>query len=144
MDIQQEVEATRIGIYCDIVSLLIKEHERLSLPKTIVFSFLIKKDSMTPNSIFTAINKKDLVSKYLSLLSGNLSFLFVDYEYIIKAIHILIKNNLINLSGQFLLKTEKLNALNFIYIEKEFTKNAIEKSKILSEKQFMREVFSNV
>ncbi len=99
---------------------------------------------MTPNSIFTAINKKDLVSKYLSLLSGNLSFLFVDYEYIIKAIHILIKNNLINLSGQFLLKTEKLNALNFIYIEKEFTKNAIEKSKILSEKQFMREVFSNV
>lgn len=144
MDLKEELEVVQISIYCDIIPMLLKEHKTLSLVKLIVFSYLIKKENIVQNSIFTSANKKNIVNKYLSMLSGDLENLFISYEYIIKAIHILIQNDVINSNGIFLSTTNKKDFSDFVFKETDFTKKVIEKVKTMSDKQFMREVLSNV
>lgn len=144
MDLKQELEAVQISIYCNIVSMLLKEHQTLSLAKLIVFSYLVKKEAVTQCNIFTSNIKKDLINKYLSLLLGDIDKLFASYEYILKAINILKKNGFIDCNGTLISKTNKLNTDTFIYEENKFTKKVIEKAKNMSDAQFMREVLSNV
>lgn len=144
MELKKEVEITQISIYCDIVLMLIKEHHNISLLKLVVFSYLVKKENYLSNTVFKVTNKKDIVNKYLSLLVGDMDKLLVSYEYIIKAINILIKNNIVAFDGITVSKTEKLDISKFVYEEKDFTKKVIEKTKYMSDKQFMREVLSNV
>lgn len=146
MDLKQELETVQISIYCNIVSMLLKEHKTLSLAKLIVFSYLVKKEALTHCNIFTSNIKKDIINKYLSLLSGDIDRLFASYEYILKAINILNKNGFIDCNGIFISKTNKLNTGTFLYVyeENKFTKKVIEKTKTMSDAQFMREVLSNV
>ena len=144
MDLKQELEAVQISIYCNIVSMLLKEHKTLSLAKLIVFSYLVKKEALTPCNIFTSNIKKDIINKYLSLLSGDIDNLFASYEYILKAINILKKNGFIDCNGILISKTNKLNNFVYVYEENKFTKKVIEKTKNMSDAQFMREVLSNV
>lgn len=139
-----EVEIFQTSIYCNIITMLLKEHNSLSLNKLIVFSYLLKKESLIPHSVFRSTNKKDIVNKYLSLLSGDLNNLFYSYQYIIEAIHVLLRNEVIKLNGVFITKTNKLDIEKFVYKESDFTKKVIEKTKTMSDKQFMREVLSNV
>jgi hypothetical protein len=105
---------------------------------------LQKKESLIPYPVFRSTNKKDIVNKYLSLLSGDLNNLFYSYKYILEAIHILLKNEVLKLNGVFITKTNKLDIEKFVYKESDFTKKVIEKTKTMSDKQFMREVLSNV
>ena len=86
----------------------------------------------------------EIVNKYLSLLSGDLDNFFISYEYILKAIHILIKNEIIELKGILILTKDNMELSNFVFKENDFTKKVIEKAKTMSDKQFMREVLSNV
>lgn len=144
MDLNLEIEIIQTSIYCNIITMLIKEHTSLSVNKLIVFSYLVKKESLIQNSIFKASNKKDIVNKYLSMLSGDLNNLFSSYKYILSAIHILLKNEVLKLEGIILSKTNKLDIDKFVYHESDFTKKVIEKTKTMSDKQFMREVLSNV
>ncbi len=139
-----EVEIIQTSIYCDIVTMLLKEHKSLSLNKLIVFSYLLKKESLIPHPIFRSTNKKDIVNKYLSLLSGDLNSLFYSYQFILEAIHVLLRNEVIKLNGIFITKTNNLDIENFVYKESDFAKKVIEKTKTMSDKQFMREVLSNV
>lgn len=144
MELKKEVEITQISIYCDIVLMLIKEHQSISLMKLIVFSYLVKRESFLPNTVFKSTNKKDIVNKYLSMLSGDMDKLLISYEYILKAIHILVKNEIIIFDGFTISKTEKLDVSKFVYSEKDFTKKVIERTKYMSDKQFMREVLAHV
>lgn len=144
MDLNLEIEIIQTSIYCNIITMLIKEHTSLSVNKLIVFSYLVKKESLIQNSIFKASNKKDIVNKYLSMLSGDLNNLFSSYKYILSAIHILLKNEVLKLEGIIISKTNKLDIDKFVYHESDFTKKVIEKTKTMSDKQFMREVLSNV
>ena len=139
-----EEEIIQISIYCNIITMLLKEHNSLSLNKLIVFSYLLKKESLIPHPVFRSTNKKDIVNKYLSLLSGDLNNLFYSYQYILESIHVLLRNEVIKLNGVFITKTNKLDIENFVYKESDFTKKVIEKTKTMSDKQFMREVLSNV
>ena len=59
MDLNLEIEIIQTSIYCNIITMLIKEHTSLSVNKLIVFSYLVKKESLIQNSIFKASNKKD-------------------------------------------------------------------------------------
>lgn len=144
MELNLEVEIIQTSIYCNIITMLVKEHNSLSLNKLIVFSYLQKKESLIPYPVFRSTNKKDIVNKYLSLLSGDLNNLFYSYKYILEAIHILLKNEVLKLNGVFITKTNKLDIEKFVYKESDFTKKVIEKTKTMSDKQFMREVLSNV
>ena len=144
MKLNLEVEIIQTSIYCNIIPMLLKEHNSLSLNKLIVYSYLLKKESLIPHSVFKSTNNKDIVNKYLSLLSGDLNNLFYSYKYILEAIHILLRNELIKLNGTIITKTNKLEIEKFVYKEDEFTKKVIEKTKTMSDKQFMREVLSNV
>ncbi len=139
-----EEEIIQTSIYCNIITMLLKEHNSLSLNKLIVFSYLLKKESLIPHPVFRSTNKKDIVNKYLSLLSGDLNNLFYSYQYIFEAIHVLLRNEVIKLNGVVITKTNKLDIENFVYKESDFTKKVIEKTKTMSDKQFMREVLSNV
>ena len=78
------------------------------------------------------------------MLSGDLNNLFSSYKYILSAIHILLKNEVLKLEGIIISKTNKLDIDKFVYHESDFTKKVIEKTKTMSDKQFMREVLSNV
>ena len=122
----------------------LKEHKTLSLIKLPVFSYLTKKENLIQNSVFRTSNTKEIVNKYLSLLSGDLDNFFISYEYILKAIHVLIENEVIEQKGIFISKKNKLDISDFVFKENDFTKKVIEKSKTMSDKQFMREVLSNV
>ena len=144
MDLNLEIEIIQTSIYCNIITMLIKEHTSLSVNKLIVFSYLVKKESLIQNSIFKASNKKDIVNKYLSMVSGDLNNLFSSYKYILSAIHILLKNEVLKLEGIIISKTNKLDIDKFVYHESDLTKKVIEKTKTMSDKQFMREVLSNV
>ena len=144
MELKQELEIVQISIYCDIVMMLLKEHKTLSLIKLPVFSYLTKKENLFQNSVFRTSNTKEIVNKYLSLLSGDLDNFFISYEYILKAIHVLIENEVIEQKGIFISKKNKLDISDFVFKENDFTKKVIEKSKTMSDKQFMREVLSNV
>lgn len=144
MELNLEVEIIQTSIYCNVITMLLKEHNSLSLNKLIVFSYLLKKESLIPHPVFRSTNKKDIVNKYLSLLSGDLNNLFYSYQYILEAIHVLLRNEVIKLNGVFITKTNKLDIENFVYKESDFTKKVIEKTKTMSDKQFMREVLSNV
>lgn len=144
MELKQELEIVQISIYCDIVTMLLKEHKILSLVKLAVFSYLTKKENLIQNSVFRSSNTKEIVNKYLSLLSGDLDNFFISYEYILKAIHILIKNEIIELKGILILTKDNMELSNFVFKENDFTKKVIEKAKTMSDKQFMREVLSNV
>lgn len=144
MELKQELEIVQISIYCDIVMMLLKEHKTLSLIKLPVFSYLTKKENLIQNSVFRTSNTKEIVNKYLSLLSGDLDNFFISYEYILKAIHVLIENEVIEQKGIIISKKNKLDISDFVFKENDFTKKVIEKSKTMSDKQFMREVLSNV
>lgn len=144
MELKQELEIVQISIYCDIIMMLLKEHKTLSLIKLPVFSYLTKKENLIQNSVFRISNTKEIVNKYLSLLSGDLDNFFISYEYILKAIHVLIENEVIEQKGIFISKKNKLDISDFVFKENDFTKKVIEKSKTMSDKQFMREVLSNV
>lgn len=144
MELKQELEIVQISIYCDIIMMLLKEHKTLSLIKLPVFSYLTKKENLIQNSVFRTSNTKEIVNKYLSLLSGDLDNFFISYEYILKAIHVLIENEVIEQKGIFISKKNKLDISDFVFKENDFTKKVIEKSKTMSDKQFMREVLSNV
>jgi hypothetical protein len=144
MELKQELEIVQISIYCDIVTMLLKEHKILSLVKLTVFSYLTKKENLIQNSVFRASNTKEIVNKYLSLLSGDLDNFFISCEYIIKAIHILIENEIIELKGTFISKKDKTDFSDSVFKENDFTKKVVEKAKSMSDKQFMREVLSNV
>lgn len=144
MELEQELEIVQISIYCDIVMMLLKEHKTLSLIKLPVFSYLTKKENLIQNSVFRTSNTKEIVNKYLSLLSGDLDNFFISYEYILKAIHVLIENEVIEQKGIFISKKNKLDISDFVFKETDFAKKVIEKVKTMSDKQFMREVLSNV
>ena len=77
MELKQELEIVQISIYCDIVMMLLKEHKTLSLIKLPVFSYLTKKENLIQNSVFRTSNIKEIVNKYLSLLSGDLDNFFI-------------------------------------------------------------------
>ncbi|ALP36059.1 hypothetical protein ASL14_07640 [Paenibacillus sp. IHB B 3084] len=141
-----EAEVFQVSIYCDIILNIIIKHKILSVNKVLMFSYLIKKDRLIPNNIYNGNNTQDIIYKCISVLSGD----YVEYcnsiPYIIKAIHLL------NIKGRIGLENNQLHCLSEpekstdkpVYGESLFIEKAIEESRKLSEKQFLREVMNNV
>jgi len=139
--IDLELEVILTSTYSEIVLNVLKIHKNLSVIKTMVFAFLIKKRKFINANVYSASNKNDLVLKCISQLSG----LYKDYcenlKYIISAIHLLIVNGKLayNLGELMYVETSEI-----IIEEKSFINNAIRESKNYSDRQFLKEVVRNV
>jgi len=136
-----ELDIILTSTYAEIVFTILKTHKNLSVNKTLVFAYLIKKRKFINNEVYIASNKNDLILKCISQLSG----IFDDYcknlKYIISAIHLLIINKKISIHLDELIYIEKHE---IIIREKSFVNKTIEESKQYSDRQFLKEVIGIV
>ncbi|MFP7335059.1 hypothetical protein SFC23_17065 [Shouchella clausii] len=139
-----EAEVVQISIYCNIIVTILIKHKELSVNKLLFFAYIIRKERYMPNKIYNGNNTQDTLYKCISLISGD----FVEYcnsiEFILKAIHLLEKNRIIFFENNQLRCLEEGPKHKVIYEENLFIEKAIEFSKKISDKQFMREVIQNV
>lgn len=143
-NIELETETVQISIYCDIVLRILKSHEELSVNKILVFAYLIKKQKFIPIGIYKASNSKDVVFKCISMLAGDYKEYCNNIQFIIKALHLLISGEAVILANnQLKYKTDIVKG-NIIYSESNFIQKAIDESKKMTDRQFLKEVMYNV
>lgn len=135
-------ETIIVSIYCDVVLSILKKHTQLSVNKLVFFSYILKKGKFNEKEIYTAKNSKDLILKCVSILSGNFEDYCNDIEYILKAIHLLIKNGDLIKENDKLIYNSKNNSL--IYIENKFIEKCINNSYKITDRQFLKEIIHNV
>jgi hypothetical protein len=143
-NIELETETIQISIYCDIIVQILKRHIELSLNKLLVFAYLIKKERLIPYRIYKGNNSQDIVCKSISLLAGDYSEFCNSIQYIIKAIHLLITDEKIQLENSLLRCQPDFKINKTIYEENMFMEKAIEASKKMTDRQFLKEVTYNV
>lgn len=143
-NLEVEMETIQIGIYCNIVQNLLKKHEILSVSKTTLFTYLIKKEHFKVAKIYNANNSQDVIYKAVSLLAGEYNEYCENIGYILKAIHLLGIKNKILISNGFLRLEGNINVDKCFYKESPFLEKAIEESKKITDRQFMKEVITNV
>lgn len=137
-------EVLQIGIYCEVISRMLNEHNNLSLSKAVVFSYLIKKNKYESNRVYDGRHSVDLMYKSLSLLSGDFDGLSNSIGHILKSIHVLKSNGLIEFEDGNLKINSFKNDGKSLYGENVFLKKAIEESRNISNKQFFKEVLRSV
>lgn len=142
--IEIEMELIQIGIYCNIISDLINKYEQLSIIKISVFAYLIKKNKFIPNKVYTANNTQDIISKCISLLSGDYEEYCKSMKYIIKSMDILISANKLCVKNDLLIRNENTRVEKSIYVRDAFLENTIKSSNKISDRQFLKEVIQNV
>ncbi|TDL70016.1 hypothetical protein E2R58_12900 [Paenibacillus amylolyticus] len=142
--LQIEIESIQVSIFCEIVLDVLKKHRSLSINKVLVFAYLIKKERFIPKSVYNGNNTQDIIYKSLSLLSGDYLEFCNSVEFIIKAIHILKTSGDITVENDLLFVMDNMYISNNIFKETTFLEKAIEYSKNMNERQFMKEVTDNV
>lgn len=143
-NLELEAETLQISIYSNIVQNILKKHMVLSLNKIMLFSYLIKKDRFRLGKVYTANNTQDIVCKAISLISGEYLEYCDNVNFILKAVHLLLVNNKIKMEGNLLYLSDEIDTKRGIYQESPFIEKAIEVSKKMSDRQFMKEVIANV
>ena len=137
-----DAEVMQLSVYCDIVVGILKSIEELSINKVMVFAYILKKNRFYKKKVFTANSKVHIVIKALTLLNGLRDDYFYNIEYIVKAIDILVKKEIITVKDDNLLLKDKL------YVSKidipVFFKHVIEESENFTDRQFLKEVLDNV
>lgn len=96
-ELEKQYKILQLAIYCDIIPLVLKEHNNLSISKLIIFSYLIKKDNYYFKSIYDSKTKKNITERLISLLSGDMERLFDSIQFILRALDLLSKNKIINI-----------------------------------------------
>ncbi|MBU2702938.1 hypothetical protein Ga0466249_004073 [Sporomusaceae bacterium BoRhaA] len=136
-----ELDIVLTSTYTEIVLNILKIHKNLSVNKTLVFAYLIKKRKFINADVYTAANKNDLVLKCISQLSGLYNDYCENLKYIVSAIHLLIVNKKlsVNLDELIYIETSEI-----IIEEKSFINSAIHESKKYSDRQFLKEVVRSV
>ncbi|EHI97267.1 hypothetical protein CDLVIII_0532 [Clostridium sp. DL-VIII] len=135
-------EAIMLSGYCDIILGILQKHKQLSINKTLVFSYLIKKNKFNEKEIYSANNSKDILLKCISKLSGGFEDYCNSIEYIFKAIHLLIQNGDLLIEDDILNYNSKNNTT--IYMENNFIAKSINVSGKMTDRQFLKEVIHNV
>ncbi|OOP72804.1 hypothetical protein [Clostridium beijerinckii] len=143
-NLELEAEAIQISIYCDIIIQILKRHKELSINKILVFAYLIKKERFIPFKIYNGNNTQDIVFKCISLLSGDYDEYCNNIQYIIKSIHLLITDKLVQLDNNILSCNANVEITKVVYDENMFIEKSIEASKKMTDRQFLKEVVHNV
>ncbi|MET7043144.1 hypothetical protein WB006_04395 [Clostridium botulinum] len=143
-DLKLKIEVLQISIYSNIIKQILKRHNNLSVNKIIAFAYLIKKEKFIMYKVYTAKNTQDVVCKAISLLAGQYTEYCENITYILKAIHLLIEKEQIKINNNVLSVRENIEMEKAMYEENPFLQKAIEMSKKMTDRQFMKEVISNV
>ncbi|MGG3889607.1 hypothetical protein [Metabacillus fastidiosus] len=143
-DLKFQAETLQLSIYSEIILNLLDKHKEISLPKSLVFAYLVRKDKFESQRVYNGRHTSDTVYKSLSLLSGDYEEFCKSVEFILKSIHLLKENNLIILEENILKAGIDAKNSKSIYGESVFLTRAIEASKNMSDKQFLKEVLSSV
>ena len=139
-----EAETLQISIYVNIVLNMLKSHTALSVSKVLLFAYLVKKEKFRLGKIYLASNKQDIVYKAISLLYGEYAEYCENVKFILKAIHLLIQGNRIQMNNTLLSIKDGVEVEKSVYQEAPFLEKAIEESKKISDRQFMKEVIASV
>ena len=137
-----KAEVLLVSKYCLVLKQILCVHKQLSINKTLLFSYLLKNENNYYSALFNGNNSTDVVVKAISQISGRYNDYCKNIPYIIEAIHLLIENEDILLNNSILLCSEK-NIGKEKYSNK-FIQNAINESYNFSDRQFLKEVLSNV
>lgn len=143
-NLELESEVIQISMYMDIILNILKKHKELSIIKIMLFSYLIKKEVFRIGKVYSAGNTQDIVYKAISLLSGEYEEYCENLKFVLKSIHLLKTNNQVMMNGCLLYLANDIELNSKIYSESPFIEKAIEASKRMTDRQFMREVMANV
>ncbi len=143
-NLELESEVIQISMYMDIILNILKKHKELSISKIMLFSYLIKKEVFRLGKVYSAGNTQDIVYKAISLLSGEYEEYCENLKFVLKSIHLLKTNNQVMMNGCLLYLANDIELNSKIYLESPFIEKAIEASKRMTDRQFMREVMANV
>lgn len=135
-------ESIILSSYCDIILRIVEITKEISINKLMTLAYIIKKNKFMQEEIYKGNNTTDILLKFISGMSGAFEDYCNDIEYVLKAIHVLVKNkNLIIEDGQvklILIKKEPL------YRESKFIHKVLEESKKITDRQFLKEVIHHV
>lgn len=143
-NLELEAEAVQVSIYANIIPNVLKKHKVLSVSKMTFFAYAIKKEKYRLGKIYAANNTQDVVSKAISLLAGEYIEYCENIEFVLKAMHLLMECKWIKMEGVLLYLEDGIDVEKSIYEESPFIEKAIEMSKSMSDRQFMKEVIANV
>ena len=135
-ELEKQYKILQLAIYCDVIPLILKEHNNLSISKLMIFSYLIKKDNYYFKSIYDAKTKKNVTERLIS---------FDSIQFILRALDLLSKNKIIKIIDRcaFFNKDGKV-PIEHRYKISYFIHKSIEESRHISDEQFMKEVLGNV
>lgn len=141
LTIEQESEILQISHYSEIIIQILYMHKVLSLIKLITFAYIIKNGKY---DLYNSKNSKELTYRCISLLSGNYSDFINNIKPILKSINILVSNQRIELENSIVKLIRYKSVLNQMYEKESFIYKAINDSKRMSDRQFLKEVITNV
>ena len=78
------------------------------------------------------------------MISGEYIEYCENVKFILKAVHLLFTNSKIKMEGSLLYLSDENDVKKSLYQESPFIEKAIEVSKKMSDRQFMKEVIANV
>lgn len=137
-----KAEVLIVSKYCFVIKQILCVHKQLSVIKTMFFAYLLKNDNNYFSALFKGNNSNNLVLKSISQLSGNYSDYCINIPYIVESIHLLIEGGSLIINNSILLYNEHVQH-NEKYNNK-FLQKAIKESENYSDRQFLREIISNV
>lgn len=143
-NLKLQAESLQLSIYCEIILNTLSSHRELSLIKTIVFSYLIRRYRLESYQVYDGRHSTDVVFKSLSLLSGNFEEYCNSVEYIIKSLDLLENQGMIIVDEEIIKINDELENIGNKKDDNTFLNKAIDKSKNMSDKQFVKEVLWNV
>lgn len=141
LTIEQESEVLQISRYTEIIIQILYMHKVLSLIKLIVFAYIIKNKNY---GLYRSNSSIELRYKGISLLSGSYKDFLYNIKPILKSIHILVSSKRITIENSIVQILHYKSVLNQIYEESSFIYKAINDSKRMSDRQFLKEVICNV
>lgn len=141
LTIEQESEVLQISHYTEIIIQILYMHKVLSLIKLIVFAYIIKNKNY---DLYRSNSSIELRYKGISLLSGSYNDFLHNIKPILKSIHILVSSKRITIENSIVQILHYKSVLNQIYEESSFIYKAINDSKRMSDRQFLKEVICNV
>ncbi|WP_152656258.1 hypothetical protein [Oceanobacillus sp. CFH 90083] len=106
-NIRVQTESIQLSIYCNIICQTLQRHEKLSICKTVTFSYLIKQNRFLGGTIYTARNTQDIIYKGISLLAGDFDGFCKSVPYILKALHLLMSRGIVDSKNDILYLTTK-------------------------------------
>lgn len=137
-------EVYQIGVYCDTVYMITKEHKDISIVKLIFFTYAINKERFFDKDVYSAKNRKYILSKEISVINGDFEGFANAAPYILKAIHILAQAEKIGIEGNIVHLVDAEFNYTKRNVESKFVSQVIEESKTWTDNRFMKEVLHNV